>query len=138
MEWDTKRLGASLVVAARDLRFSRSVADDAVRAAAASYRERISEYAEMKVLDTWYAQLSIDAIKQHFRKDRDAQARLLKAEEQARSQSSEAVFPKLTTAVGGHLRIKDNRRSSTTCRSARKRPRNTFESHRAIQKIAAP
>ena len=107
-EWDTKRLGASLVLAARDLRFSRSVADTAVRAAAASYRERMSEYAEMKVLDTWYAQLSIDAIKQHFRKDRDAQAQLSKSERQARSQSSEAVFPKLAARVDGHLRIKDN------------------------------
>jgi uncharacterized protein (DUF2252 family) len=107
-EWDTKRLGASLVLATRDLRFSRSVADSAVRAAAASYRERMSEYAEMKVLDTWYAQLSIDAIKQHFRKDRDAQAQLLKSEKQARSQSSEAVFPKLAAVVDGQLRIKDN------------------------------
>jgi uncharacterized protein (DUF2252 family) len=68
----------------------------------------MAEYAEMKVLDTWYAQLSIDAIKQHFRKDRDVEARLLNAEKQARSQSSEAVFPKLAAVVGGHLRIKDN------------------------------
>src|SRR6201992_2223967 len=39
-EWDIKRLGASLVLAARDRTFSRSVADQAVRAAGASYRER--------------------------------------------------------------------------------------------------
>jgi uncharacterized protein (DUF2252 family) len=107
-EWDTKRLGASLVLAARDLRFSGSVADSAVRAAAASYRERMSEYAEMRVLDTWYAQISMDAIKQHFRKNRDAQAQLLKSEKQAQSQSSEAVFPKLAAVVDGRVRIKDN------------------------------
>ena len=54
-EWDVKRLGASLVLAARDRSFSKTVANQAVRAAAASYRERMSEFAEMKVLDTWYA-----------------------------------------------------------------------------------
>src|SRR5271163_2731031 len=61
-EWDIKRLGASLILAARDRSFSRTIADDAVRAAAASYRERMAEYAEMKVLDMWYAQVSIDAV----------------------------------------------------------------------------
>jgi uncharacterized protein (DUF2252 family) len=42
-EWDVKRLGASLVLAARDRSFSKAVAGDAVRAAAASYRERMAE-----------------------------------------------------------------------------------------------
>jgi uncharacterized protein (DUF2252 family) len=107
-EWDAKRLGASLVLAARDLRFSGSVAESAVRAAAAAYREHMSEYAEMRMLDTWYAQITMDAIKQHFRKNRDAQAQLLKSEKQARSQSSEAVFPKLAAVMDGRLRIKDN------------------------------
>ena len=60
-EWDIKRLGASLILAARDRSFSRTIADDAVRAAASSYRERMAEFAEMKVLDMWYAQVSIDA-----------------------------------------------------------------------------
>ncbi len=106
-EWDMKRLGASLVLAARDLRFPRSAADDAVLAAAASYRERMSEFAEMRVLDTWYAEISVDAIRQHFRKDRDVTARLLKGEKHARSQTSEAVVPKLTAVVDGRWRIKD-------------------------------
>jgi len=106
-EWDMKRLGASLVLAARDLRFSGSVADDAVLAAASSYRERMSDFAEMRVLDMWYAQIGIDAIKQHFQKDRDITARLLSGEKRARSQTSEAVVPKLTENVGGRWKIKD-------------------------------
>src|SRR5271168_4452351 len=68
-EWDIKRLAASLILAARDQGFSKSVADEAVRAAAASYRERMAEFAEMKTLETWYAQVSFDAIKELFRKD---------------------------------------------------------------------
>jgi len=106
-EWDIKRLGASLILAARDRSFSKSVADKAVRAAAASYRERMSEFADMRVLDTHYAQVSIDALKEHFRKDPDMSARLAKKQKEARSRTSEAVAPKLTTVVDGRRKIKD-------------------------------
>ncbi len=106
-EWDMKRLGASLVLAARDLRFSGSVADKAVLAAASSYRERMSDFAEMRLLDMWYQQISIDVIKQHFQKDRDVTARLVSGEKRAHSQTSEAVIPKLTTNVDGRWKIKD-------------------------------
>ena len=75
-EWDMKRLGASLVLAARDRSFSKTVARQAARAAAASYRERMAEFAEMKVLDAWYAKVSIDALKEHFRNNQDMSARL--------------------------------------------------------------
>ena len=107
-EWDVKRLGASLVLAARDQRFSKAVADQAVRAAAASYRKHMAEFAEMKVLDTWYAQVSIDAITDYFRKDQDMSARLSDKVKQARSRNSEAVVPKLTAVVDGLRKIKDN------------------------------
>ena len=107
-EWDVKRLGASLILAARDRSFSKTVANQAVRAASASYRERMAEFAEMKVLDTWYAQVNIDALKEHFRKDADMSARLSKKQKQARSQNSEAVVPKLTEVVKGLRKIKDN------------------------------
>jgi len=107
-EWDIKRLGASLVLAARDRSFSKAVANEAARAAAASYRERMSEFAEMKVLDTWYARVSIDDLKERFRKDPDMLSRLSKKQKRARSQNSEAVVPKLTAIVNGRRHIKDN------------------------------
>src|SRR5271167_3898091 len=75
-EWDLKRLGASLVLAARDRGFHKAAADGAVRAAAASYRERMAEFAQMKVLDAWYAQVTSEAIEEYFRKDPDLSARL--------------------------------------------------------------
>jgi uncharacterized protein (DUF2252 family) len=106
-EWDLKRLGASFVLAARDLRFSTSIANEAVLAAAASYRERMAEFAEMGVLDTWYTQISMEAIKQRVRGDRAAMAQVLRAERRARSRTSEAVVPKLTSVVDGHWMIKD-------------------------------
>src|SRR5271169_674753 len=106
-EWDLKRLTASLVLAARDRSFSKSIADEAVRSAAASYRERMSEFAEMKVLETWYAQVTFDAVKERFPHDEDLSARFSKKEKQARSQTSERVVPKLTTVVNGRRKIKD-------------------------------
>jgi uncharacterized protein (DUF2252 family) len=66
------------------------------------------EFAEMKALDVWYAQINIDALKEHFRKDPDMSARLSAKQKQARSQNSEAVIPKLTSVVDGHRRIRDN------------------------------
>jgi uncharacterized protein (DUF2252 family) len=107
-EWDIKRLGASLILAARDRSFSKTVASQAARAAAASYRERMSEFAEMKVLDTWYARVSIDALEEYFRKDPDILVRLSQKQKQARSRTSEAVIPKLTGVVNGRRMIKDN------------------------------
>jgi uncharacterized protein (DUF2252 family) len=107
-EWDVKRLGASLVLAARDRGFSKSLANEAARAAATSYRERMSEFSEMKVLDAWYAKISADDLKEHFRNDQDMSARLSRKQKQARSQNSEAVLPKLTGAVNGRRMIKDN------------------------------
>lgn len=106
-EWDMKRLGASFVLAARELRFSSSIANDAVLAAASSYRERMAEFSEMGALDTWYTQISMEAIKQRVRGDRAAMAQVLRAEKRARSRTSEAVVPKLTAVVDGHWKIKD-------------------------------
>ncbi len=107
-EWDVKRLGASLVLAARDRNFSKGIADEAVRAATASYRERMSEFAEMTVLETWYARVTIDALKEYFRKDADMSSRLSTKQKQARSQNSEAVIPKLTAVENGRRKIRDN------------------------------
>ena len=107
-EWDMKRLGASLVLAARDRSFSKTVANEAARAAAASYRERMSEFAEMKVLDAWYATVNAEQVKEYFRNDKDMSARLAKKQKQARSQNSEAVIPKLTEVVDGRRKIKDS------------------------------
>ncbi len=107
-EWDVKRLVASFAVAARHLTFSEAAAGKAVRAAVASYRERMCEYAESKTLDLWYTQIRIEDLLKSFRKDKDVVNRLNAAASKARSRSSEAVFPKLTTIVNGKRRIADN------------------------------
>jgi uncharacterized protein (DUF2252 family) len=107
-EWDIKRLGASLVLAARDRNYSKTVAHQAARAAATSYREHMSEFAQMNVLEVWYSKVSHVDLEEYFRNDKDIMARLTRKQKQARSQNSEAVIPKLTEVVDGRRRIKDN------------------------------
>jgi hypothetical protein len=107
-EWDVKRLCASLVLAARDRSFSKRIAADTVRAAATSYRERMSDFAEQTVLGTWYARVTLDDLLESFRKNRDLVNRLKTKAGEARSRTSEAAFPKLSELVHGRRRIKDN------------------------------
>ena len=107
-EWDIKRLGASLVLAARDRSFSKQIAKDAVRAAAASYREQMSDFAEQTELERWYAQVKVEDLLEFFRKDQDVVSRLRRKQKSAQSATSEVVFPKLTAVVNGHRKIKDN------------------------------
>jgi uncharacterized protein (DUF2252 family) len=107
-EWDIKRLGASLILAARDNSFSKGNADEAVKAAAAAYRERMAELAEMTALDRWYAQVTAEAIQDHFRGDPDMSGRISKKSKEARSETSKAAASKLAEVVDGQLKIKDN------------------------------
>jgi uncharacterized protein (DUF2252 family) len=107
-EWDVKRLCASLMLASRDCKFSKSHADAAVRAAATEYRERMAEFAEMTVLDRYYASVTLEAVQHRFRNDPDMSARLLKKEKQSHSRTSEGVVPKLTVVVDGQRKIKDD------------------------------
>ena len=106
-EWDIKRLGASLVLAARDRGFSKGNTNDAVRAAATAYREHMADFSKMTLLERYYTQVTVDAIQEYFRNDPDMSARLLKKYKKARSQNSEAVVPKLTAVIDGRRRIKD-------------------------------
>jgi uncharacterized protein (DUF2252 family) len=107
-EWDIKRLGASLILAARDCGFSKGNANEAVHAAASAYREHMAEYAEMTLLERYYAAVTVEAIQQYFRKDADMLDRVLKKQKKAHSETSEAVAPKLTTVENGQTVIKDN------------------------------
>ena len=107
-EWDVKRLAASFVIAGRHNGFSEEEAREAALACARGYRERMAEFADMKVLDVWYAYIDVDKAlgmvddeqaAQRFRK------RMAKAEK--RDVANED-FPKLATLENGAPRIRDN------------------------------
>src|SRR5215467_14227721 len=61
-EWDVKRLAASFVLACRNNGFSEDCARDTALSCVRSYRERLAEFSEMRVLDVWYASLDVDEL----------------------------------------------------------------------------
>ena len=106
-EWDIKRLVVSFVLAARELGFSKNIADEAVRTVTYSYRIRMTEFAVESILERWYAKISIENLLEFFHNDKEFVERLTKLETRATSRTSETLFPKITRAVKGHLRILD-------------------------------
>ncbi len=107
-EWDLKRLAVSIVLCARDLDFSKKDSEEAVRAAAESYRTRMSEYADMKLLEIWYSKITLEDLIEKFKDHEDAVKRIEKKIEEASSRTSEALFPKITSSETGRPRIIDN------------------------------
>ena len=107
-EWDVKRLAASFVAACRSNGFSEVCARDAVLACVRSYRERMAEYSQMRVLDVWYAHIDLEDLIATI-KDEQARKRAQKRLAAARARSvAEHDFPKLAAMAGQAPTIKDN------------------------------
>jgi uncharacterized protein (DUF2252 family) len=110
-EWDVKRLAASVAIAAQHLRLPESDVERIAIDCAREYRERVADYASMRILDVWYDKIDI---RTHFDRLNDpavtAKVRKRFAENLERSQrksTPEYLFPKLVTIEGTTHRIKD-------------------------------
>ncbi len=107
-EWDVKRLGASVVVAGRQIRLSETDAARGARAAVRSYRERMADYAGMRALEVWYDTIDVD----RFLKAMDSDARRERIRERLEQVQEKSVpeflFPKLAEHRGTAPRIKDD------------------------------
>ena len=103
-EWDVKRMAASFVVAGRASHISDRDCEAVVHILARSYRTRLREYAEMRVLDTWYA--CIDDKKLIATAD-DAKARQNRerSSDKARASMTKFLYPKITGVVDGRRRL---------------------------------
>jgi uncharacterized protein (DUF2252 family) len=106
-EWDVKRLAVSLEVAGRDNGFSEGDRREAVRQSVASYRESIRQFAGMRNLEVWYANLDIEARIADLRRlaTKKMVARTEKQLAKARTRDSMSAFSKLTHLVDGEPRI---------------------------------
>ena len=103
-EWDVKRLSTSFVVAGRSLSLRARESAAAARACVRSYREHITIYGAMPVLDIWYSRIDATVLDEAVR---GAQIRNAARALDTPSQSSLQVFPKIAAAEGGALRIVD-------------------------------
>ncbi len=107
-EWDVKRLAASFVLACRNNALSEDQARDAVLACVRSYRERMAEFSEMRVLQVWYSTIDAEKLIPTIR-DEQARGRLRRRLARARARSVvEDDFPRLAQEVGGVTRIREN------------------------------
>jgi uncharacterized protein (DUF2252 family) len=109
-EWDLKRLGASIAVAARENGCNSTDGDTAVQSAMGAYRERMYELATMRTLDLWYSRVDVDEVLRMVEAmavepiGRMAEKTVAKA----RTHDTLAAVAKLTEVVDGRRRIVDH------------------------------
>jgi uncharacterized protein (DUF2252 family) len=107
-EWDVKRLATSFVLAARWLEFGPADARRAAASAAAAYRTALARFADLGVLETWYAHVRMDEVFAEFAGEPKAQKLLRKSVEVATQNTTEHVFHKITAVENGEPRIADH------------------------------
>jgi uncharacterized protein (DUF2252 family) len=105
-EWDIKRLAASFYVASLDNKFTEKECKIVTRKCVEAYRDAITKFASMKVLDVWYAKLDSDTLIAQA-PDAEAKRRRQMMAEKAKSSVTETVFPKITQVLGGRRTIVD-------------------------------
>jgi len=106
-EWDLKRLAASFVIAARWRGFRDDQAREIAVQCVASYRESMRQRENTGVLESWYSRLGVAELQAVAGDDIDLSGRLKKKVAEARKQTHEHVFQKLTTPARGLPRIVD-------------------------------
>jgi uncharacterized protein (DUF2252 family) len=107
-EWDVKRLATSFVLAARWLGFDPADARGSAVSAIAAYREAVARFAEMTVLETWYAKVRIEEVFAEFADDPKALKGLRKSVAEATQNTTDHVFHQITADDHGTPRILDH------------------------------
>jgi uncharacterized protein (DUF2252 family) len=105
-EWDVKRLAASFVVVGRENKLPDRDGEAVVRVLSSSYRAHLREYAEMRVIDAWYARIDEKALIATA-PDAAARRRRQRIAAKARASVADYLFPKISGVVDGQRRIVD-------------------------------
>src|SRR6201987_6455423 len=102
-EWDVKRLGASVVLASRELGLGGRHCEDAVVTMSQSYRKHMREYAQMRALEVWYSHMDAEVFIEEAR-SAASKKRWEQVEEKARLQTADHFVPKIAKVRNGHTR----------------------------------
>lgn len=106
-EWDVKRLVASFVVAARDLRHGASVEEKVCHEVVSAYQETMLECAEQSALDTWYESITYDDLREEASKS--ALEHVERSIEKAERRTHAELLPKISERdAHGRLVIRDD------------------------------
>jgi uncharacterized protein (DUF2252 family) len=106
-EWDVKRLATSFVLAARWREFGRGDARRAAETVVAAYREALARLADMSILETWYAKVSIEDAYAEYAGAPAVLKQFRKTVQKAAQDTTEHVFHKITATDGDQPRISD-------------------------------
>jgi uncharacterized protein (DUF2252 family) len=106
-EWDVMRLAASLEVAGRNNRFSKSERRDVVLAGVREYRTSMARFAHLSNLELWYLHLDVTSLlpRLEARFDRKRVKALEKDVTKARTRDHVRALAKLTVRQGNEPRI---------------------------------
>ena len=105
-EWDLKRLAASLVVAARHMRFSRGTAAELVMTAINEYRDRMAQYAECGALELWYEKITFDRMIESALTP-EGRRTIRRGMEKAAGRTHESMLDKMAERDGDTWQIRD-------------------------------
>ncbi|WP_160109209.1 DUF2252 domain-containing protein [Pseudomonas izuensis] len=106
-EWDLKRLVASFLVAARDLRHGGSVEEAICHEVVRAYQKTLLECAEQSALETWYESISYDDLLQQANKS--TLEHVQRAIEKAERRTHAELLPKISERdAKGRLIIRDD------------------------------
>lgn len=106
-EWDLKRLVASFLIAALDLRHSDSVAEAVCYDMVRAYQKAMLECAEQSALDTWYDAIDFDDLREQASKS--ALEHVNRAIAKAERRNHAELLPKITDRdERGRLIIRDD------------------------------
>ncbi len=115
-EWDVKRLAASIVIAGRSRGFTAAQNREATMATVRSYRQWMSRYAGMRLIDVWYSSITEADIREAAlasgllagRAAAERRGRLESIFSKARSRDGMRAFESLTGVVDGRRVILDD------------------------------
>lgn len=106
-EWDLKRLVASFVVAARDLRHGDTVEETVCRQVVGAYQQTMLECAEQSAMETWYESISYRDLRQQASKA--TLEHVERAIEKAERRTHAELLPKISERdTHGRLIIRDD------------------------------
>ncbi|MDY7559762.1 DUF2252 domain-containing protein [Pseudomonas sp. 10B1] len=107
-EWDLKRLVASFMIAARDLRHGKSVEESVCREVVTTYQNTMADCAHQGALDLWYDAISYEHLLEQAQSN-SALARLERAIQKAERRTHADLLPKISEHdEHGHLSIRDD------------------------------
>ncbi len=107
VEWDIKRLAASVEIAGRDLGFGRAQRRGATLATVRAYRRAMFTFAQMRNVDVWYARLPARQLRRRLRSlsDKAADKEVRRRVKQALQRDHLRAFDKLIEVVDGQPRF---------------------------------